>query len=57
MLSKGDIVYYISYLGHKLERDALTGHGGREAPLNGILRCFGLGRLDVKHDLQCTTRF
>lgn len=28
VLSKGDIVYYISYLGQKLERDDFTGNDG-----------------------------
>lgn len=28
MLSKGDIVYYISYLGHKLDKDDFTGIAG-----------------------------
>ena len=31
VLSKGDSVYYISYLGQKLERDDFTGNDGGAA--------------------------
>lgn len=36
MSSKGDIVYYISYLGHKLERDDFAENKGTLTFLGGV---------------------
>lgn len=51
MLSKGDIVSDVSYLGHKLERDGFTGNavGGGRASLDVMVHFFGPGTLEVKH--------
>lgn len=54
MLSKGDIVYYISYLGHKLERDDFAenkGVGGHR--MQSSVFFFGPGKLEVKRCNLC----
>ena len=53
MLSKGGIVYYICYLGHKLERDELAGNEGEVVVIEGNRPFLWAGQTRSKHCRLC----